>query len=278
MIKKLSLLFMIALLPFFAWADPFVPDTEHVYNTKDTTPYQRTMEESVDFLTTLGYLPSVPRHDSIKSPDGVAVLDLRCTESELSYTLSWQGEPLLERSVLSMIDNPIYSVVGTETREIDQSWEPVWGQFSTIHDHCRQHTLKLKVSGVRVDLICQVYNDGVGLRFLVPDQEGLAEKQWGCNVQYSAAADFKAYWPAGESTPRGPVRLSELSAGTSRLGGAPVVLDTGRGPWLAILESDLYSASLFGSTRFSIQPGTRVIFTAKMAMGGGHAMILRPAK
>lgn len=201
---------------------------------------------------------------SVKSPDGQAVVRLDCTDTTLSYALSWKGETLISSSALSILETPDYQVLDTAIQSIDETWKPVWGSFSEVRDHANQLTLKLKVSGVSVDLVCQVYNDGVGLRFVAPAQQGLAGKSFTHRMEYLAADAFNAYsGQPGSSVPPGPIRSTDLgkSKGNKKAKPAalPYMMQLDKGPWIALLESDLYSAELFGAARFTVKSDTSTL-------------------
>ena len=182
---------------------------------------------------------------NLLSPDGKIKVDISCTESELSYSLAWKGRELLKPSPLSLFPNPRYKVLSTKTASIDKRWDSVWGQFSEVHDRCEELTLTLDISGVRVDLICRVYNDGLGFRFAVPGQKGVSGKKAAFVVTYNPVSKFAAYATAGEHEPIGPMPLSELAEKDRIL---PILLSADENTFLGLLESDLYSATGFDDT------------------------------
>ena len=128
---------------------------------------------------------------NLLSPDGKIKVDITCTESALSYSLTWKGRELLKPSPLSLFPNPRYKVLSTKTASIDKRWDSVWGQFSEVHDRCEELTLTLDISGVRVDLVCRVYNDGLGFRFAVPEQGGIA---CGSDLPAKIGIDAQKVW------------------------------------------------------------------------------------
>jgi len=65
----------------------------------------------------------------VSSPDGKAILQLYCTPTALSYSLSWEKETIAEQSAIHFFENPNYKVLGKKDKEIKPSWKPVWGQF-----------------------------------------------------------------------------------------------------------------------------------------------------
>ena len=179
---------------------------------------------------------------NLLSPDGKIEVDITCTESELSYSLSWEEKKLLNPSPLSLFPNPTYKVLSAKTASINQKWNPVWGQFSEVHDRHEQLTLALDISGVRADLVCRVYNDGVGFRFTVPEQEGVSGKKVAFVVTYNTVSEFAAYRTAGEHEPIGPEPLSKFAKEKRIL---PILLNPDKDTFLGLVESDLYSATGF---------------------------------
>ena len=177
---------------------------------------------------------------TIRSPNGNVTVRLVCEDARLSYSLSWNDREIFQNSALSLVPNAEYSVMGAETSSINTSWETVWGQFSSVQDRCEQMVLKVDVSGIQADLICRVYNDGVGFRFVVPQQQITANKPVNFVCGYHSDEPFKGWFPNGENEPIGPVPFGKR--GSRKM---PAVIDAGRGVFLGLLESDLYTAKEF---------------------------------
>ena len=176
---------------------------------------------------------------TVRSPDGKVALRLVCEDSLLSYSLVWNERELFQNSALSLVPGAEYSVLGAKTSSIDTSWETVWGQFSSVQDRCEQLVLKVDVSGIQAELMCRVYNDGVGFRFVVPQQQILSNTAVNFVCEYNAAELFKGWFPNGENEPIGPVPFGKRGQKM------PAVIDASRGVFLGLLESDLYTAKGF---------------------------------
>jgi alpha-glucosidase len=202
----------------------------------------------LSILLTVISLPAVAAEHAVNSPDGKVKIQLNCSDSKLSYSLAWQGRALLKESAISILPDAKYSPKGHKRKIVSETWKTVWGQFSEIHDNCRQLTLTLDASGVSVDLIARVYNDGIAFRFRIPEGSGNARFL----VEHNPESYFQAYWTAGERTPPGPVPISKLG---HRGGLLPLLLDAGKKTYLGMLESDLYSARGFPAARFSSKGG-----------------------
>ena len=205
-------------------------------------------------------IPAAAETYSVTSPDGKAVVELDLKEDSLNYSVTWGGKKLLESAPISLVKEAKYEVLGKEEQTLDSTWKPTWGPFSEVRDHSQQLKIELKISGMRAELLCQVYNDGVGLRFVVPDQEGLKGKPVDFKIEYDAAGEYTAYFGnAGSAPPPGPFRSAEIAEGKIKAGSPPLMINLDSGPWVAMLESDLYTADLFGSRRIEPLPGSDVM-------------------
>jgi len=213
---------------------------------------------------------------TVTSPDGLTTVNLSCSKTSLDYQLSWKGRTLTESSSLSILEQSQYQLLGSTTKTVDETWKPVWGSYSQIRDHANQLVLTLNVSGVTVDLICQVYNSGVGFRFKVPEQAGLQGKEFQHAFKYRSVGGYNAYCGTPRSSsPLGPISSASLAKpkkrSKPRLGTLPLVMELDGGGWVALLESDLFSAELFDAARFTVKPGASTIqsVATAMAQNGG---------
>jgi glucan 1,4-alpha-glucosidase len=196
---------------------------------------------------------------AVLSPNGQTRVTLACTDGQLSYSLAWKKTVILKASALSMIPDAQYSVTDAEARDINKSWRTSWGQFSQIRDTCRQITLKLTASGIHLELICRVYDQGVGLRFSIPKQKGVHDRPIRFVCEYNADADFQGHFPAGERAPIGPIRLSKWGQRPQTSYTMPALMDAGKEVFLGLLESDLYTAKSFKTAALSMQSGKAVM-------------------
>ncbi len=183
---------------------------------------------------------AVGTEHTVRSPDGRVAVRIVYVESRLSYSLSWNDREIFTNSVLSLVPDAEYSVIGAETSSVNTIWETVWGQCSSVHDRCEQLVLKVDASGIQADLICRVYDDGAGFRFVVPPQQAIPDKAVNFVCEYNSAKPFDGWFPRGEREPIGPEPF-----GNSGRREMPAVIDAGSGVFLGLLESDLYTATAF---------------------------------
>ena len=193
---------------------------------------------------------------SVVSPDGKLQARIEWREGRLFYALALGERVLVERSEISILDDALYRVVDTCRDMVRRSWKPVWGHFSTIQDHFNELTLELEVEDLQLSLVCRVFDDGVGFRFSFPAQSPLQGKTVYYRIEYNLDVDYPLYHPRGPIAPVGPFPVSEFNPddrgpsipALARVGKdlpsslIPAVVELDRDLYLAILESDLYSA------------------------------------
>lgn len=120
-------------------------------------------------------------HVVVRSPDGRLRVDLRLTEGALSYEVTRHNRTLVARSGLGLDLAGRPSLTGglrldsVRRRTINESWRPVWGPDAHVRDHAHECVLRTvqPASGLRLDLVVRVFDDGVGLRYHLPAQPGL---------------------------------------------------------------------------------------------------------
>lgn len=112
-----------------------------------------------------------------------------------------------------------FVVIGSNTSTFDETWSPVWGEESEIRNHYNQLTVKLeqKQTRRRVNVEFRVFDDGVGFRYVFP-QEGslnyftLVEEM----TEFAMTGDHKAWWVLGDYDTQEnawqTTRISEISA------------------------------------------------------------------
>ena len=75
------------------------------------------------------------------------------------------------------------ALVSSDTKAVDETWQPVLGEVKTICNHYQQFTVHLRQAaapGRRLDVVFGVFADGVGFRYEFPRQ---------LNLQYFVLTD-----------------------------------------------------------------------------------------
>ena len=142
-------------------------------------------------------------------------------EGRPTYTVQFGAKPVLNTSRLGLaladgkgFEGPL-EVTGSDTKSVDESWNPVWGEVKTIRNHYQQLTVHLRqpqAPGRRIDVVFRVFADGVGFRYEVPRQPGLSYFTVQQELtEFNLPANHKAFWIPGDYD------SNEYSYTTSRL-------------------------------------------------------------
>lgn len=147
---------------------------------------------------------------SVSSPDDVLTVELDVTDGRLAYRVERFGEPVIADSRLG------FRLRGTGTLErnlqlasqatgtFDDTWEQPWGEDRFVRNHYNELTATIRetIAPHRTfDVVFRVYDDGLGFRYVFPEQprmrEAIIEDEL---TEFAIAApDATAWWiPAGE--------------------------------------------------------------------------------
>ena len=143
----------------------------------------------------------------VSSPDGNVELSFNLKDGHIPvYSLDYKGKPVVGESHLGfklqgsgMYD--CFEISETATREIDETWNPVWGEESQIRNHCNEMTVTLRqTSSNRFMKICfRVFDDGMGLRYEFPDQKSMAYFVITDELtEFAMTGDHTAWWIPGD--------------------------------------------------------------------------------
>ncbi|GMA09055.1 alpha-glucosidase [Tetragenococcus halophilus subsp. flandriensis] len=120
----------------------------------------------------------------ISSPNGEVDLNFSLTEEGIpQYQLSYNNMNLLEPSLLggfefkdqeALSDN--FELIDSSTESFEEEWLPEWGDKEKIENNYEQLTVALleKDENQRqMNIEFRVYDDGIGFRYVLPEQENL---------------------------------------------------------------------------------------------------------
>lgn len=161
------------------------------------------------FLTVIVQTVHADQIIKIYSPDGAIQLGLiHHTDGSLFYTINYKGKTVIAQSMLGMkLNKPEFSLVKFDLLRIDSSvtdetWKPVWGEVSSIRNHYKQLVLKLSDlsgSGIQLEIIFRVFDEGVGFRYSFPQQSKLTHFIVADELtQFALTGDHKTFWIPGD--------------------------------------------------------------------------------
>ena len=125
-----------------------------------------------------------------------------------AYDVSYDGRQFIKPSRLGFEladDSTFYKNfkwLGSDTKQVDETWSPVLGEVSKIRNHYQQLTIHLQQQGGQqrlLDIVFRVFEDGVGFRYEFPQQPNLGyfiitnER-----TEFALAGDDKAFWIPGD--------------------------------------------------------------------------------
>ena len=145
----------------------------------------------------------------VDSPGNVLSVEVGLDEGRASYTIKRFGETVIAPSRLGFLlrgaekleRNLVLSAQSTSSH--DDTWEQPWGESRFVRDRHNElrvrftETLKAKRS---FEVVFRVFDDGVGFRYVFPDQPQLREVIIDDELtEFHVAPEAEAWWiPAGE--------------------------------------------------------------------------------
>jgi glucan 1,4-alpha-glucosidase len=167
------------------------------------------MQRSIWYVLLLMIICSTGMAQELKSPDGNFTMNFSLLQDGTpSYTLKYKGKDVIRPSKMglelkgdkrSLLDG--FSVAGTTTADLDETWSPVWGEESRIRNKYNELAVDLKQSETNRRLVVRfrLFNDGLGFRYEFPQQPNLVyfvikEER----TQFAMTGDHTAFWIAGD--------------------------------------------------------------------------------
>jgi len=169
---------------------------------------------------------------SLASPNHVIEVNIyHQPDGQIKYGVYYKQKNFIKPSGLAMkLSTPDvmlnkFDLVKTNQREFDETWKPVWGEVSSIKNNYKELTLQLKDksgSGILLNIVFRVFDDGVGFRYEFPQQEKLnhfivADEM----TQFCVGADHSTFWIPGDFDSNefqyNHTKLSEVDASSGKM-------------------------------------------------------------
>ncbi len=118
--------------------------------------------------------------DTISSPNGRLQLSVDINDNgQPFYGLTLDGNAVIKNSLLGLSGREAdfttgFAVTDVATTSHDSTWEPVWGEYATVHDHYNELAVTLaqnSENGVTMTVRFRLFDDGLGFRYELPEQE-----------------------------------------------------------------------------------------------------------
>ncbi len=183
----------------------------------------------------------------VESPDGRVLItfEVGAERGDLVYSVAFEGRPIVLDSRLGLAIKDAASLeTGFEINEViklrhNSTYSPVYGERKTIRDHHNQLIVDLKERRAprrSLRLTFRAYNEGVALRYTVPQQDALKEFVVSAEkTQFCFAGDHAAYAVYSAQGKYSRVPLSKLKKNCER----PLVIEIGDTVLAAVAEAGL---------------------------------------
>jgi alpha-glucosidase len=188
---------------------------------------------------------------SVTSPDGRNVVEVAAGNDGLFWAVRRDGREVLRPSRLGFTfrDAPDWrnglAIVNVEHREHDETFPLPWGEVSSVRDQHRELRVRVtETAGLRrrMVIVVRAFDDGVAIRYELPDQPNLRAFEIIDELtEFALAEDLKAWWvPADVPSPdRQEMLYSSGPVSKLRKVHTPLTLQGSRGLHAVIHEADL---------------------------------------
>ena len=166
-----------------------------------------------NFLLALLVLSAGPRAQAQVAPltahlDKVSLTFALAPDGRPTYAVYYGPRTVVQPSRLGVafadgkgFEGPL-TLLGSEMKDVDENWQPVWGEVKNIRNHYQQLTVHLRqpaAEGRKLDVVFRVFADGVGFRYEFPRQAGLQYFTVQDELtEFRLPANHKAFWIPGD--------------------------------------------------------------------------------
>ena len=168
------------------------------------------------FWCLLALLPLMAAGQTVTSPNGNVSVSFSLDNGRPTYEMKYKQHEVIKPSHLGLeLDKNKHAskkmketnlmdgfvVKDTQTSTFDETWQPVWGETSTIRNHYNELAVTLNQPSSKRNIIIRfrVYDDGMGLRYEFPQQKSLnyfVIKEE--HTQFAMTGDHIAWWLPGD--------------------------------------------------------------------------------
>ena len=211
--------------------------------------------------------------ENLHSPDGKYSFVFEQKKGKLNYHLDYAGKKVIEEGELGVnIDNHLVEaamgipvdtnrvwttgmeVIKVERASKDDTWNPIYGEYSSIHDHYNEMVIHLRKGGKHTnsgnsydkrqqylfDVIVRAYDEGVAIRYHFPEAtNGLFMHITDDLTSFRLAPGAEAYHFVWAQSHANKVKLLKSEKAWKNEAERPLVLHLANGLYAAIGEAAL---------------------------------------
>jgi alpha-glucosidase len=141
---------------------------------------------------------------TITSPNEKIALSFWIESGNPYYSISFDDKTIIEKSALGIVleGNDTLSrnveIVSDAFDSFDETWEQPWGQKKSVRENYNQYQVNLKeteVDGRTIQIVFRVFNDGVGFRYILPEQNNLNKIVIADELtEFTLSDNYNAWW------------------------------------------------------------------------------------
>ena len=183
----------------------------------------------------------------MSSPNGQLRLCFELDEGLARYSLEKRGAPLISLSRLGFqfrdappLDRGL-SVKSVSRLEHDELWKQPWGECEWVRDLHNELRVELEDRDARrLILVFRLFNDGLGFRYELPEQKGLADFAIMNEItEFNLAKDAIAWWIPAMDAERYEYLYRNNPVNEIAKAHTPLTLESENGLYLSIHEAAL---------------------------------------
>ena len=117
---------------------------------------------------------------NVESPDKHINISLTDDNGRPEYQVKFNDNIVINPSKLGLVFQQLgelgtdFNIKHVTNSNVDQTWQQPWGERENIRDHYNRVVATLSNGKIDFDIEFKAFNDGIGFRYLVPKQTGLA--------------------------------------------------------------------------------------------------------
>ncbi len=145
----------------------------------------------------------------VTSPDGhIKVQFTISPEGKPGYLVAHKEKVVIDTSYLgfdfkdmaSIAKN--FQIVETASNTVDETWKMPWGEQAEVRNQYNELKVFLEENvekGKKLNIVFKVYNDGLGFRYELPEQENVTELLvTDENTEFNLTGDHNVWWIPGD--------------------------------------------------------------------------------
>ncbi|HDP68732.1 MAG TPA: glycoside hydrolase family 97 protein, partial [Candidatus Marinimicrobia bacterium] len=196
---------------------------------------------------------------SVRSPDGNITIEFSLKNGIPYYSTNYKSNQIVSASRLGFhfkTRNPLednLQILSVQRSQFDETWTQPWGEVKDIRNHYNEMKIFLQEKDYpnrRMNLIFRAFDDGIGFRYELPEQENLTDFQITDELtEFNFTGDHRCWWIGAYQWNRyeflyNETRLSEIDTVHT-----PFTMATGDGLYLSLHEAALtdYSSMALAS-------------------------------